>query len=65
MLSEHQDYRLFREKVSELIDQGYSQHGLSVFLLHDDTQEYIADKVGRHRDSVNMSAVMEFPISLN
>lgn len=64
-LSENHSYRAYKNKVKDLIDRGYSHHGLSVFMLHNQTHNFIAERIKLELDSPLREAIIGLPISLN
>lgn len=63
--SEDHDFKPFDEKVKELIDRGYSHHGLTVFMLHNQTHQFVADRLKLEIESPVRDAITALPISLN
>ncbi|TNE72412.1 hypothetical protein EP331_07185 [bacterium] len=55
----------FQQIVHELIDEGYSSHGINCFFLHESTQKFIKNKIVLKRNTPFIEAALFHPISLN
>ena len=64
-ISEDHNFQAFDNKVKELINRGFSHHGLTVFMLHNQTHEFIADRLKMEIQSPMSDAITALPISLN
>lgn len=65
VLSANQNYDDFFEIVGKIIDAGYSNHGISCFIMHDTTQRFIRNRINMERKSDWLIPILESPICLN